>query len=118
VSRFIDGLEGAAILSKERRFAIAVFQNIELAAPDDFIPPLPGWEEWSIFIARRGKIDFYHYDLYAQALAKIERGHARDLADGAGDACTRPARAGAAAGIICRDRASADPLSSGRPIAA
>jgi hypothetical protein len=55
--------------------------NIELAAPDDFIPPLPGWEERSIFIARRGKIDFYHYDLYAQALAKIERGHARDLAD-------------------------------------
>ena len=24
---------------------------------------------------------FRHYDLYAQALAKVERGHARDLAD-------------------------------------
>ncbi len=26
-------------------------------------------------------IDFYHYDLYSQALAKIERGHGRDLMD-------------------------------------
>lgn len=55
--------------------------NIELASPDDFLPPLPGWKERSIFIARRGDLDFYHYDLYAQALSKIERGHARDLAD-------------------------------------
>ena len=55
--------------------------NLELASPDDFIPALPDWRERSIFIARRREIDFYHYDLYAQALAKIERGHARDLAD-------------------------------------
>ena len=55
--------------------------NIELASPDDFLPPLPGWTERSIFIARRRDLDFYHYDLYAQALSKIERGHARDLAD-------------------------------------
>jgi len=53
--------------------------NVELAAPDDFIPELPGWRERSIFIAHRSALDFYHYDLYAQALAKIERGHARDL---------------------------------------
>ena len=26
-------------------------------------------------------MDFYHYDFYAQALSKLERGHARDLAD-------------------------------------
>ena len=26
-------------------------------------------------------MSFYHYDPYAQALAKIERGHAKDLAD-------------------------------------
>ncbi|MEI6072070.1 MAG: hypothetical protein WCS31_09775 [Verrucomicrobiae bacterium] len=26
-------------------------------------------------------MDFYHYDFFAQALAKLERGHARDLAD-------------------------------------
>ncbi|MDQ6940262.1 MAG: hypothetical protein M3119_08920 [Verrucomicrobiota bacterium] len=55
--------------------------NVELASPDDFIPALPGWRERSVFIARRGELDFYHYDLYAQALAKIERGHDRDLAD-------------------------------------
>ena len=55
--------------------------NIELASPDDFLPPLPGWKQRSIFIARRGDLDFYHYDLYAQALSKIERGHARDLVD-------------------------------------
>lgn len=55
--------------------------NVELASPDDFIPPLPGWEERSNFIAREGGIDFFHYDFYAQALAKIERGHNTDLLD-------------------------------------
>jgi hypothetical protein len=55
--------------------------NVELAAPDDFIPPLPGWRERSRFIAREGRIDFYHYDFYAQALAKIERSHGRDIND-------------------------------------
>jgi hypothetical protein len=55
--------------------------NVELASPDDFIPPLPGWEERSGFIAREGGIDFFHYDFYAQALAKIERGHSTDLLD-------------------------------------
>ena len=55
--------------------------NIELASPDDFIPALPGWEERSIFIAQVGKVTFLHYDFYAQALAKIERGHDFDLSD-------------------------------------
>jgi hypothetical protein len=55
--------------------------NVELASPDDFIPPVPGWEERSGFIAREGSIDFFHYDFYAQALAKIERGHSTDLLD-------------------------------------
>ncbi len=55
--------------------------NIELASPDDFIPEVPGWRERSLFIARHGDIDFYHYDPYAQALAKLERGHERDLGD-------------------------------------
>ena len=55
--------------------------NVELASPDDFIPPLPGWEERSGFIAREGGIDFFHYDFYAQALAKLERGHNTDLLD-------------------------------------
>lgn len=55
--------------------------NVELASPSDFIPELPNWRERSIFIARHGQLDFYHYDPYSQALSKLERGHARDLAD-------------------------------------
>lgn len=55
--------------------------NIELASPGEFIPPLPGWEERSIFIEDQGPLHFFHYDLYAQALAKIERGHAQDQKD-------------------------------------
>lgn len=55
--------------------------NIELASPDDFIPPLPGWQDRSRFIARHGKVSFHHYDFYAQALAKIERGHDIDRDD-------------------------------------
>lgn len=55
--------------------------NVELAAPDDFIPPLPGWRERSPFITREGHVDFHHYDFYGQALSKLERGHDRDLAD-------------------------------------
>ena len=55
--------------------------NIELASPDDFIPELPGWQERSRFIQQESKLSFYHYDFYAQALAKIERGHGRDSND-------------------------------------
>lgn len=55
--------------------------NVELASPDLFIPVPPGWEQRSPVIARMGHITFRHYDFCAQALAKIERGHARDLAD-------------------------------------
>jgi hypothetical protein len=55
--------------------------NIELASPPDFIPTLPGWEDRSVFIGREGKLDFFNYDLYSQALSKIERGHQQDLSD-------------------------------------
>ena len=55
--------------------------NVELASPDQFVPSLPGWRERSPFIVRHGDVDFYHYDFYGQALAKIERGHSTDLAD-------------------------------------
>src|SRR5690242_8886497 len=55
--------------------------NIEHASPADFIPPLPGWEERSPFIAQEGSLFFHHYDFYAQCLAKIERGHRKDRAD-------------------------------------
>lgn len=55
--------------------------NIELASPIDFIPAPPGWAERSLFIERHGKVSFYHFDFYSQALAKIERDHARDRLD-------------------------------------
>jgi Nucleotidyltransferase of unknown function (DUF6036) len=55
--------------------------NVELASPGDFIPEAPGWQERSQFIKREGKLDFFHYDLYMQALAKIERAHQTDIDD-------------------------------------
>jgi hypothetical protein len=55
--------------------------NVEIVSPAHFIPELPGWRERSLFIERRGRVSFYHYDPYAQALAKIERGHAHDRDD-------------------------------------
>ncbi len=55
--------------------------NVEIASPDDFIPVPPDWQKRSILIEVIGKVSFYHFDLYAQALSKIERGHERDLAD-------------------------------------
>jgi len=55
--------------------------NVELASPAHFIPELPGWQDRSIFIGKEGPLSFYHYDLYSQALAKLERGHDMDRAD-------------------------------------
>jgi hypothetical protein len=55
--------------------------NVELAAPDQFIPPVPGWQARSLSIGTFGRVEFLHYDPVGQALAKLERGHARDLAD-------------------------------------
>ncbi|GIW72988.1 MAG: hypothetical protein KatS3mg102_2530 [Planctomycetota bacterium] len=64
-----------------RRLKDELDVNVELASPDDFLPPLPGWRERSRFVARHGPVDFLHYDFFAQALAKIERGYDRDLED-------------------------------------
>jgi hypothetical protein len=55
--------------------------NIELASPQDFLPPLPGWRDRSVFITRQGQISFYHYDFTAQALSKLSRGFDRDIKD-------------------------------------
>ena len=55
--------------------------NIELASPDQFLPPLPDWKANSRFIARHGEVEFFHYDLCSQALAKLARAHDRDLFD-------------------------------------
>lgn len=66
-----------AIRTIKQRFDV----NIELASPQDFIPELPGWRERSIYIDTFGRVSFYHYDFYAQALSKLERGHERDQLD-------------------------------------
>jgi hypothetical protein len=69
--------------------------NVELASPDDFIPALPGWQARSLFIARHGPVEFFHYDPYAQALSKLQRSHDRDLDD---------VRSLLRAGLIRKDR--------------
>ena len=55
--------------------------NVELASPADFLPELPGWRERSPSRFREGAVEVYDYDLYSQALSKIERGFDLDLAD-------------------------------------
>jgi hypothetical protein len=55
--------------------------NVELASPDQFIPAVPGWRERSLFIARYGQIEFFHYDPCGQALSKLQRRHDRDIHD-------------------------------------
>jgi hypothetical protein len=55
--------------------------NIELASPPDFIPELPGWRERSPLVFQEGRVEVHNFDLYSQALSKIERGFEHDLAD-------------------------------------
>lgn len=55
--------------------------NVEFASPPDFIPELPGWRDRSPLVFRDGLVDVHHFDPYSQALSKIERGFAHDLAD-------------------------------------
>jgi hypothetical protein len=73
--------ESEALFRAITRLKESLNLNVELAAPDQFIPMLPGWEQRSRFIAREGTLDFFHYDFYGQALAKLERGFVRDLLD-------------------------------------
>lgn len=55
--------------------------NIEFASPADFLPELPGWRERSRFRFRTGTVEVFDYDLFSQALAKVERGFDTDLKD-------------------------------------
>ena len=55
--------------------------NVELASPADFIPLPEDWRQRSPFADRVGRLSFRHFDLYAQALAKLERGHVQDVDD-------------------------------------
>ena len=73
--------ESDAMLRAIPRVKEQLHLNVELASPDLFIPVPPGWEQRSPVVMRIGRVTYRHYDFVAQALAKIERGHARDLAD-------------------------------------
>ena len=55
--------------------------NVELVSPPDFVPELPGWRDRSPFVVREGGLDVHHFDLYSQALSKVERGFDHDLDD-------------------------------------
>lgn len=55
--------------------------NVEFARPEHFVPALPGTEDRHVFIEQIGSVDFFHYDPYAQVLAKVVRGFRRDLDD-------------------------------------
>lgn len=73
--------ESDAILRALSRLKDELAINVELATPADFIPLPAGWEERSPFVAREGSVTFRHFDPVSQALAKLERGHDRDLDD-------------------------------------
>lgn len=55
--------------------------NVELASPIDFLPELPGWRDRSRFRFREGNLEVFDFDLYSQALSKLERGFELDLED-------------------------------------
>lgn len=70
-----------AALSRIAEIKERLSLNVELASPLDFLPPLPGWEERSRFRFREGNLEVFDFDLYSQALSKLERGFALDLED-------------------------------------
>jgi len=51
--------------------------NCELASPAEFIPVDPGGKSAGSFIVQLRRLSFYHFDLYAQALAKVNAGMPR-----------------------------------------
>ena len=73
--------EPKAIFEALARIKERLAIHVELASPDLFLPPLPGWRDRSEFIVQSGPVGFFHYDFYAQALAKLLRGYATDLTD-------------------------------------
>ncbi len=89
--------------------------SVELASPDPFLLPLPGWRERSEFIVRHGLVDslFFHDDFRAQARAKLARAHDRDRSD-ARDARSWSGHESRAARDLGRDSPGLDSLSGAR----
>ena len=55
--------------------------NVELSSPGHFVPLLANWQGRSEYLQTAGSVDFFHFDFYSQAFAKLSRGHRRDLFD-------------------------------------
>ena len=55
--------------------------SVDMVTPASFVPTLPGAASRHELIARYGQVEFRHFDFYTQALAKLQRGRARDMAD-------------------------------------
>lgn len=73
--------EQDAVLRAVPRLKEELSINVELASPGHFIPLPAGWEERSLLAEQRQLLAVYHFDPYSQALAKLERDHARDRED-------------------------------------
>jgi hypothetical protein len=73
--------ENDALLRALARIKDSLAINVEFASPLDFIPVPSGWEMRSPSIRRERNASFFHFDPYAQALAKAERGHEQDFTD-------------------------------------
>lgn len=72
--------QGALLrLLNELKYKLEI--NIEEASPEEFIPLPSGAMDRGIFIQRRGKVDFFHFDLYSIGLSKIGRGSEKDYED-------------------------------------
>lgn len=78
---FVMRPDDDAIFRSIPRLKDALQINVETASPLDFIPVPAGWEDRGLFIERLKRVEYYHFDLYAQALSKVERGHRQDLED-------------------------------------
>jgi hypothetical protein len=70
-----------AALSRISEIKERLSVNVELASPLDFLPALKGWQDRSRFRFREGSLEVFDFDLYSQALSKLERGFELDLID-------------------------------------
>jgi len=70
-----------AALSRIRDLKEELEVNVELSSPLDFLPALDGWKERSRFRFREGNLEVFDFDLYSQALSKLERSFELDLED-------------------------------------
>lgn len=55
--------------------------SVDMVMPTSFVPAMPGSETRHELVQKFGAVEFRHFDFYTQALAKIQRGNARDRLD-------------------------------------